>query len=309
MTGSTRTREIGISIVEVMVTIIILSIIVVSTVAIVNKNQDVHARIHEEYALFHEVRAVINMIEDDVSGMFVLKPRYDLQAGQEIFDAVFIGEPGRMSGVTLNYQKRLAKARDTHFREVEYFLIAETESDLGEASFSLMKKSSSYLDQPLFGEGMEIPALTEIKSWKFQYYNDENDTWQDKWDSRALDTRNRLPLAVSVIFEVFYKDPIDPQAKPTAVPFATKFLADSWIEQSKVFELSKSISDLQKLLGPGKGASAEEGEGGEGGRHPSSDPGQQPGPLVPPPPEGGGQFPGPQGILFQQGYFLGVRCG
>jgi len=241
-------KQLGLSIVEVMVATIILSIIIYTTVVLVNKNQDIHSGLTEEYALYHEVRATMTLLENDISMLMIQKPRFDYQEGTEIYDAVFIGDESKFSAVTTNYRKRLSRERATNIREIEYFIVQDETAEKDEPAFTLMKKTSSFLDEELFGPGPEYAVLTDIKSWSFEYYNEESSRWESNWDSREGIHKNELPKAVSVEFEIYERDPDNPFAKPRVIDFSTKFLADAVIEQSKVFELSKSVKDLQRLI-------------------------------------------------------------
>lgn len=243
----------GLSMVEIMIAMVILSTIIFATVSIVNQNQKIKAGVDEETALLHEVRAAVSMLESDVSQLFILPPRFSLKDRQEIQDALFSGEAQKFSGVTTNYQKRVAGQRDTHIKEIEYLLVKEDTGRGSEVAFSLFKKMTSFLDADLFGEGLNYEVLTDLKSLKFGYYDDHTKTWLESWDSRQGATRNRLPRAVSAAFEVYQRDPDNPDAEPKVINFETKFLADAWIETHRLFELSQSIqqakSKLEKVSG------------------------------------------------------------
>jgi type II secretory pathway component PulJ len=236
------------SLVEVMIALLIVTAIILTTVTIVNQNQAIHSGLNEEYALYHEVRAAMTLIEEDVSMLFILPPRYDLQAGQEIHDAVFVGSKEKMSAVTMNYRRRVAGSRDTHIREVEYFLVPDPSAPEGEPAFTLMRKTSSALDLELFGSGADYDVLTDLKSWGFSYYDEKTQRWEETWDSREGSHKNAIPKAVGVTFEVFERDPDDPFAKPTVLKFETKFLADASIEMGKSLELSKTVKQLRNLI-------------------------------------------------------------
>ncbi len=195
-------------------------------------------------------------IENDISMIFVMKPRFDFQNRQEIFDAVFIGTPKKFSAVTMNYQKRVATQRDTNIREIEYYVLKDKTANEGEPAFSLMKKKSSFLDEELFGPGIEYAVLTDLKSFSFRYYFEKDRTWLTEWDSRRGNTKNIAPRAVEVTFEIYQRDPDDPDKKPKVLFFQTKFLADSVIERSRLFELSKNVQQLQQLAGSKQGATS-----------------------------------------------------
>ena len=266
----------GLSLVEVMIAVVILSTIIASTVAIVNKNQDVHAGLHEEFALYHEVRAAVTLLENDISMIFIMKPRFDYDGGREIYDAVFVGEPQKLSAVTMNYRKRLAKSRDTNISEVEYYLLPGENADTNEPAFTLMKKVTSFLDADLFGEGVEYTVLTDIKSWVFKFYNNETGQWESKWDSRSEVQKNKMPTAVAIEFEVYERDPDDPFAEANVLYFETKFLADASIERSKIYEISKSVQELKELVDQSKGTPSDNEPDSKSSTDPSKPPPSRP---------------------------------
>lgn len=238
----------GFSLVQILISLVILSYIIFTTITIVNQNHRLSGSLSEDYILFHEVRAAVNSLENDISLMFILKPRYDFQNNREIFDAVFYGEKARLSAVTMNYQKMVVGQRDTNIREVEYYLVQDEDAPESEPSFSLMKKMTSFLDEQLFGEGMDYTVLTDLRSLSFKYYYEKQQTWVERWDSREKETKNLLPLAVAVEFEVYQRDPNRPERKPNVLFFETKFLADAAIETSRMFKLSQSVDKLKDLL-------------------------------------------------------------
>jgi type II secretion system protein J len=240
-----RGTQKGMSLIEIMIAMVILSIIIYSTVSIVNQNQKIKADIDEETALYHEVRAAISMIERDVAQLFILEPRFSLKDRQAIHDAIFTGEGNKITGVTMNYQKKVAGQRDTHIKEIEYFLVEEKTDRAGEIALTLFKKMTSFLDADLFGPGLTYAVLTDIKSWKFIYYDEQTQNWIDSWDSRQGATQKRLPKAVAVSFEMYQRNPDNADAEPKIVDFSTKFLADAWIEKSRIFETSKSVGDIK----------------------------------------------------------------
>lgn len=240
--------QLGFSLIEIMIAMVILSVIIYATVTIVNQNQKIKAGVDEEYALYHEVRAAVTLLEEDIAQVFILPSRYNLQSHQEIHDAIFAGEKQRLSCVTMNYEKRVAGQRDTHIREVEYFLLKDQDTQEGETAFTLFKKLTSFLDMELFGEGVEYPVLTDIKSWEFKFYDEKSKNWLDAWDSKTGDTKDRIPKAVSVSFEVYQRNPDNPYAEPQIIDFRTKFLADAWIERQRIFETSKTVQDVKKRI-------------------------------------------------------------
>ena len=169
-----RRRNRGFTLVEVMVSVSILTMVaamVYSTIAVTLTAQDTAQKVHEMY---HAGYVAMTKMTRDLTNAFLSKHVSVLERDRE---TVFLG---RDDEVTFSYLG--------HFR----WFAEEPESDQGVVSYSvknkqLIRREKTVIDDNPEKGGAEDVLAYGVKELEFQYWDPEQEDWVDDWKAEMED--------------------------------------------------------------------------------------------------------------------------
>jgi general secretion pathway protein J len=171
----TATRNRGFTLVEVMVSVAILTMVaamVYSTIAVTLTAQDTAKKIHEYY---HAGWVAMSKMSKDLTNAFLSKHVSVLERNRE---TLFLG---RDDEVTFTYLG--------HFR----WYSEEPESDQGVVSYfvkskQLIRREKTIIDDQPDKGGTEDVLAVGVKDLEFEYWDPEQEDWVDDWKAEFDDT-------------------------------------------------------------------------------------------------------------------------
>ncbi len=171
---SRRRHNSGFTLVEVMVSVAILTMVaamVYSTIAVTLTAQDTAQKVHEMY---HAGYVAMTKMTRDLTNAFLSKHVSILERDRE---TVFLG---RDDEVTFTYLG--------HFR----WFAEEPESDQGVVSYfvknkQLIRREKTVIDDNPEKGGIEDILAVGVKDLEFQYWDPEQEDWVDDWKAEMED--------------------------------------------------------------------------------------------------------------------------
>jgi general secretion pathway protein J len=200
----------GMSLVEVVVTITILSFISIFTFTTTQTGFNVRNKSVAENDFYHSVRTTIRHIERDIMQAF--HNYQDTSMGQLYYmqktsfkayesKSIFIGTKDKLTFTSNSHRRMYRDTKETTTCEISYFL----ESNKDNPSVNdLLKRESTFIDDKLEEGGDIFTIGSDIESINFRYLGEIPDVWLDSWDSLQRDTRYKFPVAVEV--NIAFKD-------------------------------------------------------------------------------------------------------
>ncbi|MCK6527494.1 prepilin-type N-terminal cleavage/methylation domain-containing protein [Myxococcota bacterium] len=103
---------------------------------------------------------------------------------------------------SLSHEKLYKDAREGDQAEISYYREEDPDSDLS----MLVHRESPRIDGDPERGGVVLPLAYRVKSFNLRYYDLDKKEWVDQWDTRGVDTPNRLPRAVEIALVVVDED-------------------------------------------------------------------------------------------------------
>jgi len=117
---------------------------------------------------------------------------------------LFVGERAtggmRLDFTSFSHFKMHADANESDQNEISYFIDQDPDDTQKKALFRRVQPRID--DEPEEG-GIEQVMIEDVSELEFQFYNDEDDRWEDDWDTERSDYKDsrgkpRLPLFVAI---------------------------------------------------------------------------------------------------------------
>lgn len=213
-------KQNGFTLIEVLVSIAILSFIMVALWSSTSQSLDAKERFERRDGIFHEGRVALRKISDDLNMAFIIKApaERDKTTGvapttAEIatrprpitfFIADDNGERDEIRFTSLSNLRLFRNAKESEQIKVRYY-IAESEEDPG--VLNLVRTYSPWLDDQNTVEGITYILAENVREFNLEYYDLRKQEWVRTWDTAQLDWKDRLPRAVRVMLS--FPDPDD----------------------------------------------------------------------------------------------------
>ena len=211
----------GFTLIEVLVSIAILSYIMVAVWSSTSQSFDAKERFEKRDAIYHEGRVAMRKLGDDLNMAFLIKPpgaRIGLTAEglpttTEIATrprpiTFFIGEDNgerdSLRFTSLSNLRLFRNAKESEQIKVRYAVEAAPDDP---NVLNLVRTYATSLDEKDVVEGVSYKVAENIREFNLEYFDPRKQEWVRVWDSLKIDWKDRLPRAVRMTLS--FPDPDD----------------------------------------------------------------------------------------------------
>lgn len=192
-------NEFGFTLIEVLISVAILSVMALIMFATVSGALKSKERLVFRDELFQGVRVGLNIINEDMSMGFLANKEL---SGKNT-ETGFKGGKETIILSTFSNFHFIRNSKDSDQVTVGYRV-----KDDGRGGQSLVRSQTLWVHEKLEPKGNAYVLLENIKDLKFEYYDSNRKEWVSDWDSGGLTSAKRLPQAIKVSFSAIeYENP------------------------------------------------------------------------------------------------------
>jgi general secretion pathway protein J len=207
----------GFSMLEALVAVALLAMMGMVTFGTFGRALDARERATTMTDRYHELRSALVRMSLEMSQAFLSKHKdYAEPRTQTLFATRTLHGGMRLDFTSFSHYKYLKDANECDQNELSYFV----EPDRKQGSRShLMRREQKRIDEKA-DEGGDVDILArDVTKLTFSFYNPRSDKWEDAWDSRQVDTKDRLPKYAAITIEA-----IDHNGNPMTIGTKLQFL-------------------------------------------------------------------------------------
>lgn len=149
---------------------------------------------------YHDVRQALQRMSRELSTAFLSmhKDCADPRTAT-LFETRRVSGGTRLDFTSFSHFKTVADANESDQNALSYFVDIDP---IDTTRKSLMRREKVRIDEKP-DEGGESQVLAEhVESLEFSFYDAKTDQWQDDWDAKSVDHRNRLPKFIKIVLKV-----------------------------------------------------------------------------------------------------------
>jgi prepilin-type N-terminal cleavage/methylation domain-containing protein len=225
----------GFTLLEVMVSVGILSLIMVLIWSSTSQSLRSKDRIEQRDLLFHSGQVALRKIADDLEVAFLAEaaalpstpsPEGALAAAPAStnFKTFFIGEDrGDQDAVrftSLSHLRLISLSKESDQCRISYEVIANPEEA---GFFDLVRKEQPWLNNTTDVEGKVFTLVEKLRKLNVEYYDERKNDWGKEWNTEMMDWKNRLPMAVRI--KIVFADPDD---ETQEIELSTEVMPAMW---------------------------------------------------------------------------------
>jgi general secretion pathway protein J len=192
----------GVTLIEIMVATAILSMVSAMIWASFDQGARVTRQVEASQDQYHEAQVALSVITRDLASAFLSK---HVNPTEPMAVYSFVGESeGRADRLDFDSFSHRRTVRDSHESdqcEVGYY----GASDLEDPSLTnLVRRESPIIDDEPREGGRRLILVRDVVEFDVTYYDREQDTWEESWDSTQATTGqpDRLPDQVRILLTV-----------------------------------------------------------------------------------------------------------
>ena len=195
----------GFTLLEVLIALAIFSIISIATVRQISMIRNTKNAAFEEIDLYSGLRSTFSIIKSDLNQAFhVLTDDLgediakSIARNEKVPHTLFDGKKDELVFTSLSNRNYYRGRRQSEQTEISFYL----KTKAGHKFPTLMKRQSGLIDGDLYNGGNSYTLLENISTLEFQFWDEKNAKWTDKWNSDLGSFRDRFPYAVKMIIGV-----------------------------------------------------------------------------------------------------------
>lgn len=211
-------RQNGFTLLEVMIAMAILAAMAlamfVATQQTLNSKADTEGRDDANHAVVQAMGRIAGDLEMAimVRSKDLLGATYDGEYGLE-------GQEQRIDFVTMSHARFLADSKESEISEVSYYLAPMPDEPNMQV---LMRREATTVDKNSQQGGIAYPILENVQSLRFEYLDAKSDEYKKIWDSKSIESNNRMPQAVKITIETQMPDDEEKSTFTTLAPIQMK---------------------------------------------------------------------------------------
>ncbi|HTJ45501.1 MAG TPA: type II secretion system protein GspJ [Kofleriaceae bacterium] len=207
-------RQAGMTLIEIMIAIAIMSVMMVMAWTTTSSTQRASTEFGGIQLRNHEIRVALDRVVADLESAY-LSQNEDMNATERrtLFVARGGGTVPELRFTSLSHMPLWADAHESEQTLISYS--SQTEKEDGTKTDWLRRESRRLSNKPWKQEPADVDVLIhDVEKVEFMYWNWQNQEWQDHWDTTQSDgERMRLPARVKII--VTFKNPRGEDVKIT----------------------------------------------------------------------------------------------
>jgi general secretion pathway protein J len=147
---------------------------------------------------YRMLRVAMTRMAREISSAFV-SDRYDGRRYRDQNDrpSNFVGKRDRLLFTTFAHQRLYIDSKESDQAIVEYFVQTSTERNAGGRQ-DLMRRLNPNVEGRMERGGTTDVLFEGVKRVEFAYWNPDRRDWDDEWDTRRMDQKEKLPTRVRI---------------------------------------------------------------------------------------------------------------
>ncbi len=202
-TRSARARRLGMSLIEVMISVVILAIIstlIYSGFVQTSRNK---ARVEGQTDRALEVTGALERMVRELQSAYVsaqINPSPSLQVVRTAFIGTDRGRRDRIDFTSFSHQRLYRDAKESDQNELSYFIARDP--DAAERRVLVRREQARIDDDPLKGGTLQV-VLHDVETLELEYLDPITNEWVRTWDTvQGTGQPNRLPAQVKITLGV-----------------------------------------------------------------------------------------------------------
>jgi general secretion pathway protein J len=203
MRPTRRTRALGMSLIEVMISVVILAIISTLMYSGFVQTTRNKARVEGQTDRALEVTGALERMARELQSAFVsaqVNPSPSLQVVRTAFVGTDRGARDRLDFTSFSHQRLYRDAKESDQNELSYFVARDP--DASGQRVLVRREQARIDDDPLKGGTLQI-VLHDVDTLELEYLDPITMEWVRSWDTtQGAGQPNRLPAQVKIILGV-----------------------------------------------------------------------------------------------------------
>lgn len=213
----TRASRRGMSLFEVMIVVVILVVMSTMTWSVLMSTVDARDYLSQRDDVARSSRVAMEKLRRELQHAYLTTNTGALNTYQTVFVGVS-DDPDKLIFATLSHQRLYRNTRECDQTEVSVWVEPAPDRKDG---YILYHREAPRIDERPAEGGKVLPLAYNVRSFHVRFLDSLNGEWVAQWDTRSVDTANRLPRAVQLALVLMAPDPEDPEHKTVDVPFVT----------------------------------------------------------------------------------------
>lgn len=193
----------GFTLIEVMVSVAILTLM--GGVLVVSLRGTLNARdyVAENGDVQRSARATLGRLTRELKLAYLTSSTSAVNTYQTVFIGTDDEPADELWFASLSHRPLYRGARECDQTEVTIW----TETDPENSEFMvLLHRESQRVDQYPARDGVVLPLAYGVKRFDLKYLDGQSAEWLEEWDTRGVETANRLPRAVKIVLVLSRED-------------------------------------------------------------------------------------------------------
>lgn len=198
--GDTHSRREGMTLVEAMVAITILSMVTLLVYGGLSQTMRNRARMEAGTDRAHVIRVTMERMVREVSQAFVsihVNPNSALNHMSTIFHGRREGHGSRLDFTSFSHRRLFRDAHESDQNELGYFVMEHRDEETRETRTVLVRRESRRIDESPEEGGQLTILVDEVREFELTYLDPLSIEWVEEWDTTGLEA-NRLPAQVMI---------------------------------------------------------------------------------------------------------------
>ncbi len=194
----------GLTLIEVVVSLAILSVIGAIAFTTLGTTMGVHEAIEKAGGSRRTARTTLGMVTQELQLAFLTKNVTAVNTYKTVFIGKDQDQEDQLWFATLGHKRRYRDSRECDQGEVTLF--AEPDPEQSE-HMVLYHRAGPRVDHEPDQDGPIMPLARGVTRFDLRYLDPRTGEWKDNWDTTSTETPNLLPRAVEIVLGLATEDP------------------------------------------------------------------------------------------------------
>jgi general secretion pathway protein J len=186
----------GFTLIEVSISIAILALIGVVTYGTFARAMDARDRAGKITGHYHQIRQAMLRMGRELEMAYLSEHKdCDDPRTDTLFVSRNAGSGMRLDFTSFSHTKTRADANESDQNELSYY-VGKDPGDSKEQA--LIRREQKRIDDEADEGGSEEALAYGVTSLNFEFYDANDDSWEDRWDTKNSEYRGRLPLFIKI---------------------------------------------------------------------------------------------------------------
>lgn len=205
----------GFTLIEALVAISILVLMGGVTLGTFTRSMDARERATAITERHHELRQALTRMATEIAQAFLsMHKDYSEPRSQTLFVTRRSHGGTRLDFTSFSHLRFIADANESDQNALSYFLEADPKLPQQQ---NLMRREKVRIDEHPEEGGDALVLAHDVSGLSFSFYNAKTDRWEEEWDARDMDHKNKLPKYVRIEISAS-----DAQGKPFKLSTKTR---------------------------------------------------------------------------------------